>query len=119
MLLNYENIVDIPLEIKEILEIQKKIDIGKIATSMPHFTDDFIKQDILYRYTLTPQNYANFLLEYLANVIVRISKESTEQYKTMAKLLVKYFTANIIMQERLFSRAEAVFLKLAAITTVL
>jgi hypothetical protein len=110
-LLNYENIVDLNPELKEILDIQKRIDIASLQTSMPQFQDEFITKDFQYKYVLDAKNYANFLQEYLANIFSIISKDSTEKYKTLAKLLIKYFTSNIITQEKTYSKAEAVFLK--------
>jgi len=106
MLMNYQNIVDIPLELKEILDIQKKVEIVNLQTSMPQFGSEFIDLDNKYKFTLASHNYANFLMEYLASIIIRIYNDSHEKYKPMAKMLVKYFTANIIMQEKLFSKAS-------------
>ncbi len=113
MLINYENVVDIPLEIKEILEIQKKIELSNLQKNMPQFKGEFMELDDKYKYALTPQNYANFLLEYLASMIIHISRDSADKYKPMAKMLVKYFTSNIIMQEKLFSKAESIYAKMA------
>jgi hypothetical protein len=110
-LMNHENIVDIILELKEILLAQKKIDIKNIHKNMPQFNEEFINIDTKYKYILSPDKYANFLLEYLASIIVDISKKSNEKYKVMAKLLVNYFTKNILKQEKSFSKAESIFSK--------
>jgi hypothetical protein len=119
MLINHENIIELPMGLREILDVQKKIGIDKIATSMPNITSEFLKHDETYRYTLDSKDYANYVLEYLAGMIVKIHRESHDKYKTMAKMLVDYFTRMIIDQEKLFSKAESVLSKLnLAITTV-
>jgi hypothetical protein len=116
--INYENQVDFDPEIKEILDVQKKIDIQHIKESLPDFKEDFLKQDSIYKH-LNSYNYANFLLEYLSGIIIDINKNSTEKYKPLATLLVKYFTNIILTQERMTSKAESLFAKaLANITDI-
>jgi len=78
---------------------------------MPQFTYEFLKLDTKYKYSLPPINYANFLLEYLAGLFVTIDDKSSTKYKTMAKLLITYFTSSIMKQERLYGKAESVFSK--------
>lgn len=114
MLMNHENVVDMPLELKEIFDAQKKIDIGKLQESMPKF-DEFAELDREHS-KLSIENYVNFLQEYLAGIIVRIHNESTEKYKTLASALVKYFTNLVIQGEKFISKPEPVFAKLAITT---
>lgn len=111
MLMNHENVVDMPIELKEIFDAQKKIDIGKLQGSLPKF-DEFAELDREHS-KLSIENYVNFLQEYLAGIIVRIHNESSEKYKTMAKALVKYFTNLVIQGEKFISKPEPVFAKLA------
>lgn len=115
MLMNHENVVDMPLELKEIFAAQKKIDISKLQESMPKF-DKFVDLDIKHS-KLSIENYVNFLQEHLAGIIVRIHNESSEKYKTMAKALVMYFTNLVIQGEKFISKPEPVFAKLS-ITTI-
>jgi hypothetical protein len=117
-ILNHENQVDFDFEIKEMLDVQKKIDISKIKESMPDFKDDFLKQDNEYKH-IDAYNYANFLLEYLSSIIVDISRKSTEKYKPLSTLLVNYFTKIVLFQEKMTSKAQSLFAKaLADITSV-
>lgn len=111
MLLNHENVIDMPIELKEILNAQKKIDISKLSESIPSF-NDFSSLDNQHSH-LSIENYINFLQEYLANIIVRINNESSDKYKPMAKALIKYFTDLIIQGEKFISKPEPVFAKLA------
>jgi len=111
MLMNHENIVGLPLYLKEILTAQKKVDIKGLHKSMPQVTDAFMVLDNKYKYTLKPKLYANFLLEYLAGIMVEIDQVSTKQYKLMAKMLIQHFTKNIMTQDVLFSKAESIFSK--------
>jgi hypothetical protein len=110
-IINFKNVADIPLEIKEILESQRKIGLSKLETSLPVITDYFTNVDIVYKYQLEPKLYANFLLEYLASIMLDINKESHEKYKVMAGQLISYFTNMIVAQEILFSKARAIFSK--------
>lgn len=115
MLMNHENIVGLPLYLKEILAAQSKVQIKDLHKSMPQVTDEFIKLDEKYRYTLPHKSYANFLLEYLAGLMVSINNDSAKQYKLMAKMLITNFTKNILKQDNLFSKAESIFSKKKAI----
>ena len=112
--MNHENVVDMPLELKEIFDAQKKIDIGKLKESMPKF-DEFVELDKEHL-KLSIENYVNFLQEYLASIIVRIHNESFDKYKNMANVLVKYFTNLVIQGEKFISKPEPVFAKLAITT---
>jgi hypothetical protein len=111
MIMNHENNINLPSELKEILTLQKKVTLANLDKSMPQFIGEFIKLDDKYRYTLSSCNYVNFLMEYLAKIIVDISKKSSDKYKTMSTMLVKYFTKLITSQEKTFSKAESVFAK--------
>jgi hypothetical protein len=111
IVINHENIIDIPIELKEIIDAQKKIDIKDLSNNIPHF-DAFTSLDDIYKIKLTVTDYTNFLLEYLANIIVSISKDSSEKYQTLAKLLVTYFTNKIITSEKFISKPEPYFAKL-------
>jgi hypothetical protein len=111
MMMNHENIVDMPLNFKEILTAQTKIDIKSLHTAMPQFTNEFLLLDAKYKYALKPVNYANFLLEHLASIMITINEKSLTKYKLMARMLITHFTNNIIKQERLYGKAESVFSK--------
>lgn len=114
MIMNHENVIDMPIEIKEIFNSQKKIDIGKLHESMPQF-EKF--QDLDKKHSALPiADYINFLQEYLAGIIVRIHHESSEKYKTMAEALIKYFTSLVIQGEKFISKPEPVFAKLPITT---
>ena len=109
-LLNWENIVDMPLELKEIINNQKKIGMNRIAESIPNISDEF-KQDAIYKYTLTNAEYANWLLEYLAGIFVNIYKKTVDTYKQFAHDIILYFTNYIISQEQLFAKAPPLVFK--------
>lgn len=109
LILNHDNVVDLPFELKEVLDLQKKIDIKGLANSMP-VIDDFNKLDTEHS-SLTLENYINFLQEYLADIFVKIHSESAEKYKTLANGLIKLFSNRIIEREKFVSKPEPVFMK--------
>ena len=109
LILHHDLVVDMPYELKEILEAQKKIEIVNLSESLPHF-DDFNKLDLEYS-TLTVDNYINFLQEYLASCLISLINDSAVKYKTMAKSLAMYFTNDIVNREKFVSKPEPVFAK--------
>jgi hypothetical protein len=112
LVLKHDLITDLPLELKEILDLQKKkssIDSKGLIENLPKF-DTFIDEDIKASTTLTEANYTNFLQEYLANIIVSIHE--SDKYKSLSEGLVKYFTDYIIQQEKVFSKPIPFFFKL-------
>ncbi len=110
MLLNNENVVDMPLELKEILDAQKKIDIKGLRDSMPDF-NDFPDLDSRYSVILDLPTYTNFLQEYLAEIMTKLNSDSHEKYTIMAKALILHFTNSIIAKEKFISKPEPVFMK--------
>jgi hypothetical protein len=111
MIMNHENIVDLPLYLKDIITAQKKVNIKDLHKSMPQFGTEFVALDTKYKYSIDAKSYANFLLEYLASMMVRIDSDSSKNYKLMAKMLIQHFTKNIMQKDVLFSKAESVFNK--------
>jgi hypothetical protein len=110
LIVNNENVVDMPLALKEIFDAQKKIDIKGLRESMPDFSN-FTKLDEQYADTLSIEDYTNFLQEYLAGIMVQLNNDSKDKYKIMAKALVKHFTTAIIDSEKFISKPEPVFAK--------
>ncbi len=110
MFINNENVVDMPIELKEILDAQKKIYIKDLHDSMPHF-NEFPDLDHKYSIILDTPNYINFLQEYLAEMMTRLYNDSHEKYKNMAKALILHFTNAIIAKEKFISKPEPVFMK--------
>jgi hypothetical protein len=100
LFLNHNNVVELPLPLKEIMQSQKKLELN----GMPMF-DEFTSLDDSYKYVLSPENYCNFLQEYLAGILVSISAFP------VGKQLAMYFTKNITSKEMNLSRAEPIFLK--------
>ena len=107
IVINYENIIDVPLQIKEIIDVQKKIEVKDLSSILPKFTD-FISLNNQYQKTLTIDNYVNFLLEYLANILVSLNAVPTK-YATIGKLLIEYFTNKILESEKMISKPEPYF----------
>ena len=102
--INHENI-EVSLEFKEILAEQRKIELKNISENMPKF--NFIELDNKYK-NISSELYANFLLNYLCDIFVRISKETKDKYKTSGKLLIKYFIDLLVTQEKMFSKPEPI-----------
>ena len=117
VVLGHDKIVDLPLEIKELLDSQKKIEIKNLQESLPKL-DDFNELDNKYKNKLSLTDYINFLQEYLASIIVRISKESESKYKILSSGLVKYFTNIILSNEKLFSVPEYILANKVDISTL-
>jgi hypothetical protein len=111
MIMNHENIVGLPLYLKEIITLQKKVNTTDLHKAMPQFGSEFNKLDTTYKYSIDIKSYANFLLEYLASIMVRIDSDSSKNYKLMSKMLIQHFTKNIIQKDALFSKADSFFSK--------
>ena len=107
-IINYEKVIDFPLWMRELLDEQKKIDLKDIKKSMPDISD-FVSLDEKYVYTLSVENYTNFLQEYLAGIIVKINNKRADKYKTLADGLIKYFTNTLLEYERMLSIPDPVF----------
>jgi hypothetical protein len=105
IIINHENAAIIPLEFKEIIDRQKKIDQKNMKKSMPRF-DDFVSLNEQYKISLSLELYINFLLEYLAGIMTRIFHESAASYKEMAKDIINYFTKTILAREKTISKQE-------------
>lgn len=108
MLMNHEQIAELPLYLKNILNTQKKKDLSKMTKQMPQFINEFTELDNKYKYKLNPKNYANFLIEYLANIFVTLYEKTSSDYKLASNMFIKHYTDLIIEQERLHSKAEYV-----------
>lgn len=117
LLIGYENIVDIPDDIKDILDAQKRVhlDPKELPIVLPKF-DNFIELDRKHS-VLTPENYVNFLQEYLAGIFIDISSKTPEKYKTLASAFVKYSTKYIMTSEKALSKPTPVFAKIDITTT--
>jgi hypothetical protein len=113
IVVNHENLVDYPLVLKEMINEQKKIESKNFANSLPKF-EDFIILDNKYKHTINVVNYNNFLLEYLANIMVQLYNISNK-YNTLGKLLSKYFTNQILISEKFICKPEPFFSKLMSI----
>jgi hypothetical protein len=101
-IINYEVSIELSKEIRDIIEAQKKIDIKNIS-QMPkpdHINE--IKDHALY---------CNYLQEYLAGLLIKISSKRPDKYKILADLTVKYITTEIIEMDRLLSKAKPFFYK--------
>lgn len=99
--INHMSVIDVPLPIKDIISMQKKTDFS----DMPMF-EDYQKLDELYRYSLSSENYCNFLQEYLAKIMRDINEFPA------GKTLMLMFTKNIIAKELMLSKANPVFYKI-------
>jgi hypothetical protein len=110
MFLNHNSVPDLPIELKEILERQKKITINNLKGSMATIGNGFIEKDNEYKFFLSHEKYANFMHQTLAGSIVSIS-ETKKEYKTMAYELVVYFTKKILEKEKLFCSTVPIFAK--------
>ena len=113
-MINYENVVDMPIELKEMITNQKKIDIARLAESMPKFGNEFMILDSKLMYSVDSESYANALLEYLASMVITIHNKRHEKYKLLADAFIKYVSHTLIEQEKLFSKAESILAKATA-----
>jgi hypothetical protein len=102
--LNWENVIDMPIELKDIINKQKSINITRVSESIPNILSGF-DVDANYKYTLSNVEYANWLLEFLASIFVKIHKKTSDTYKSFGHALIMHFTNWIISQEQLFSKA--------------
>jgi len=109
--MNYKNIIEIPEKLNLIITEQKKVGIDNMEKELPQFKDEFSKLDKKYSSNLSLKNYANFLQEYIANIFIKITNDSSVKYKKMASNLVKYFSNEIIEQEKIYSKEESLFSK--------
>jgi hypothetical protein len=78
---------------------------------------EFALLDNHYRWSLEPDTYANFLLEYMSLMLLKVYKEAKDKYKTFAKMIMMFMLNAILDQEKTHSKAEAVFAKQITVTT--
>ena len=114
-LLNYELVSKLPLSLREILNAQKKITLVKMNKLMPEIGKNFTKLDEQYKYDMKPIDYSNFLLEYLAYQFILLNKVD-KKYKLMGKMLIDYFTKDILKNELMFSKPKPKFISHKPIT---
>jgi len=108
ILLHYKNTSFLPLFIKDLIKQYKtKLNVK----TLPIIGEDFIKLDDAYKYILSPKNYANFLLEYLSNIMVDLSDKTKKPQKVIIDKLIAYFTKKIITFDMLFSKPKSVYAK--------
>jgi len=97
---NHRNVVELPKDLKEVFN---KADIDAIYAKVK--PADFIDLEDKYRYALTPENYCNFLQEFLAKFIIDICVGET------GKKLMACIMNQIIIIERAFSKADPFYFK--------
>jgi hypothetical protein len=108
LLVNHEQLVELPLSLKEIVTSQKNVDLNNFIKLMPKF-DKFTEVEAKYQYVYNDSEYANFLQEYLATLISDLGEIESEKYKPLATLLIKYFTTRIIDQDKMMSKSTPVY----------
>ena len=111
VVMNYKNIIEIPEKLNLIISAQKKVGIDNMEKELPQFKDEFSKLDKKYSSNLSLINYTNFLQEYIANIFIKITNDSSVKYKKMAFNLVKYFSNEIVEQEKIYSKEESIHSK--------
>lgn len=120
--INHDTTSHIPLEIKDILINSKKsglsIDTKTLRDVMPNIVNDFISLDGKYKFSLSDKDYANFLLEFLAGMMVKLVKDTPVKYKKFGEDLMKYFTSRIVNTEQLYSKPESLYAKMTKIVEV-
>jgi hypothetical protein len=104
ILINHDNVSNIPAIIKEYIEMNKTI-IKDIVKKLPTFSD-FNSKDETYRYYLDSENYSNFLLEYYCGIFIQILDNNThiDKYNILAKILLSH----IIQENKLLSKPEPI-----------
>ena len=96
-IINYDSVVDSNNEIKNIIyKHEKKIE---------RFVKDlkpFEKINLSYKYLLDDKEYDNYLLDFLARMMINLAK-SNQYYKELLLELVLYFTYKIISYEKIYA----------------
>ena len=110
LILKHEDVSNLDSDLRVMVNRQKNM--GVVIDKMfPDFKDEFILLDNKYK-NLEKRQYNNFLLEYLSNLIIRISKESNSSVKVFAKEIIVFLMDYILSQEKLYSKAESIYLKM-------
>lgn len=106
LLNNYKNDVFMHAELKELIGLS----VNKSSSGAPAHerlvskinTGNFAKMDAEYSLILTQENYCNFILEYLAGLIVLIHEEKTK----FSIALAKYFTKKLVEFNKMLSKQQ-------------
>jgi hypothetical protein len=116
MTINHDLTNSLPLSLREILINQKKsgtnIDTKALTQNMPKIVNDFLHHDYKYCNSLNDTNYANFLIEFLAKMMVSLVQEAPKNYKGLCTDLMMFFTNRIIQTEEMYSKPESIYAKM-------
>lgn len=105
-ILNYQYSSKVPLAIKALIDEQKKTNFNFSTKELYQLPDDYLKLDDRYRRELDLKLYINFNLDYLARLILNISKNNNQKYKSIAHSLGEHFTTKIMNEEVMFSKPK-------------
>ncbi len=103
-ILNYKFTTYLNPEVKKIIDMYRKDNINFDLSTMYQVDPNYLKLENKYRYSLPIELLVNFNLDYLARLIINISKNVDNKYKGFAKSLAEYFTNKIVDEEILFSK---------------
>lgn len=116
MTINHDLTNSLPLSLREILINQKKtgtnIDTKSLTQNMPKIVNDFLHEDHKYCNSLNDTNYANFLIEFLAKMMVSLVQNAPKNYKGLCTDLMMFFTNRIIQTEEMYSKPESIYAKM-------
>lgn len=98
-----------PIELKEIFTAQRQLhQLSKIEEHMPDIGNNFAVE-LSDAPRFEPELYSNWLLNYLAKIIVQLCRIMHPEFKDLGQKLAKYFTQQILDDERGFSLQKPVF----------
>lgn len=116
---NYRNVPVLPHAIDEILSKarKKELPIDRIEDFLPKI-NDFMQLSSEREYKSCSRDYANFLLEYLAGLFIRIMDAPlNDPMMPLRTALVKHFTGEIVRREQLHAKQISIYLLLTKAET--
>jgi hypothetical protein len=102
---NYSVVYNIPMELKQIVEKNLGVGLGKLKDSLPEIYGDFNEKYVYYFRKLKPKLLANFLLNYLCSILMNIIESlQNTKFDNLGKEFVDYTISVIIKSEKDISK---------------
>lgn len=106
MIIKYDNMFDVQNDLKDLIK-QSGMDKNHNKLKPISENSNFVKVNAEYQ-SLKPFEYANFLIEYLSGLFIKMTNDNPN-YSEFIKKFVVFLTNKILNDEKLTSKASIVF----------
>lgn len=110
-IVKYNEVAQIKIEIKKLLDDQKRVRPSDNLTENLPELPDFVTENEKYERDLPADKYTNYLQEFLAKMLIDIVMQSKERDKPFAKNVAGYILGVILRKDKYYSKAAPVFFK--------